>query len=459
MSEATARPDVADRARSFVLQVTLLFAAVLTPYFILEGILAPLAAAGVLAAYAVVALVLGFRAGPQGPSESVGNKVVLSLMLYGAGGYMAVTGIATLVVFGWFGLAYRPIDFGNLPVDFGVDVLGRALSSALSMLAVGFALLALAIVLLHWGHGGPAALAARLRRLGPGRPLAPWLSECAIILLLLGGSVFLMISVSLEILADMMARGREISFVDVATAFPFLPAGLFAMTILTVCLVDIIAGHEPYGVVIRALRDDAAPAEPRDAWWPVLATITVSAASGIVGAIIWAGHFAIVGATAAVPATIAGRSAALALDSWAYEEELAGRTSADIAAMVNEMGFWTAAQAERGLADLLPDFLPALEEDFFRFGPEQACRVDVTAAPAAATDDIAMTSLRYCVRAACSTPVVWDAAPATSLVSSHPSENDGWIATVYVDLAAAGKASEPGGFCTADGSLAESFQG
>ena len=67
--------------------------------------------------------------------------------------------------------------------------------------------------------------------------------------------------------------------------------------------------------------------------------------------------------------------------------------------------------------------------------------------------------LRYCVKVTCPVPVTWDAPPAVSLYSSHPTGSRGWLYWVYFDLYTEGAAASPGGYCTADGELAETYQG
>lgn len=66
--------------------------------------------------------------------------------------------------------------------------------------------------------------------------------------------------------------------------------------------------------------------------------------------------------------------------------------------------------------------------------------------------------VKYCVKVTCPVPTTWDAPPAISLWSSHLRWKQGWNSQFYFDLYAEGRATA-GGYCNADGTLADIYQG
>jgi hypothetical protein len=206
---------------------------------------------------------------------------------------------------------------------------------------------------------------------------------------------------------------------------------------------------------------------------------------------------ALVAATASVPAMLTGISTAGALDDWSAGQLAAGRPTAEIVAMVNEHGRWSTAEPDKGL----PELLPGLGEDLAEMDLRRDCRITVASAPAdpeeigtiewpnmsdwtpaierysdesnrvgkaaeaenevvpEADEPYEPPALRYCIRVACASPVAWNAPPSVFLYSSHPGSSPEWMWWMRIDLFAAGRAPEPGGYCTETGALAERYQG
>jgi hypothetical protein len=489
MSGVQEQRDTGELARNFVLHAALLFGAMLLPYAILDGAEVPLTTVAVLFGYVLLAIFLKRREKTGKPGLKFSNGIGFVAILYAASGYMAATGISGAIILGWFGMAYKPIESEALPAVITGDGLLTRLPYTLTMLAGGVALLALCIVLLHWGRGGLGALAVRLRRHGPGLFLSPWISEIAIVMLLFGGSVFMGMAVSLDDLFKVMFPGREASFLDLIEIFPFLPAGMAAVAVMAVALGK-IRDYSAFDAVVRALREDDAEPEPRDAWWPVLSTITLTSSAGIIAAAIWALHVAIVAATASMFAHLAGTEVGGTVRYWAIIEHATGRPKDELAAAVNAKGYWSKAEPGEGL----PELLPNMNEIIAGFDRQKECRIQVAAAPAEPEDgNIARSAssygepldfpdseesddsdwadgagdagysdappLRFCVKVTCPIPVNWDTPPAIALYSSHATASQNWIYQSYFDLYAEGVAASPGGFCTATGELAESYQG
>jgi hypothetical protein len=489
MSGVQEQRDTGELARNFVLHAALLFGAMLLPFAILDGAAAPFATVAILFGDVVLALFLKHREKTKAPRQKFSYGVGLVAILYSASGFMAATGIGGAIVAIWLGLAYKPIESEELPAFLTGDGLLAGLPHTLAMLVGGVALLALSIVLLNWGRGGLGALAVRLRRHGPGLFLSPWILETAIVMLLFGGSLFMGMAITLDMLIEVMSPGRTASFLDLIEMFPFLPACM-AVTAVTAVALGKLMGYGAFDAVVRALREDDAEPRPRDAWWPVLATITLTSSAGTIAVAMWALYVAIAAATASVFALQAGAEVGGTLKYWAIVEHEAGRPKDELAAMVNAKGYWSKAEPGEGL----PELLPGMNEIIAGFDLERECRIQVAAAPAEPEDgNIARTSLpyaelpdfpdsedsddssradgagaagfgeapplRFCVKVTCPVPVNWDAPPAISLYSSHATGSQNWIYQSYFDLYAEGVAASPGGYCTASGELAESFQG
>ena len=81
---------------------------------------------------------------------------------------------------------------------------------------------------------------------------------------------------------------------------------------------------------------------------------------------------------------------------------------------------------------------------------------DDAAEPMAET---APPAVRYCIKVTCPSPVGWRAPDAIALGTSHASASPDWMHLLYFDFYADGVAASPGGYCTADGKLADEFQG
>ena len=489
MSGGQEQRDTGELARNFVLHSALLFGAMLLPYAILDGADAPFATVAILFGYVVLALFLKDREKTKEPRLKFSYGIGFVAILYTASGYMAATGIAGVIVAVWFGLAYKPIESEELPAFLTGDGLVAGLPHTLTMLVGGVTLLALSIVLLNWGRGGLGALVARLRRHGPGLFLSPWIPETAIVMLLLSVSAFLGMAVSLDMLFEAMFPGRTASFLDLIEMFPFLPACMVA-TAVTAVAVHKLMGYRKFEAVVRVLREDDAEPQPRDAWWPVLAKITLISSAATIAVALWALHVGIVAATASMFAHLAGAEVGGTVRYWAIIEHATGRPKDELAAAVNAKGYWSKAEPGEGL----PELLPNMNEIIAGFDRQKECRIQVAAAPAEPEDaNIARSAssygepldfpdseesddsdrvdgagdagysdappLRFCVKVTCPVPVNWDTPPAIALYSSHATGSQNWIYQSYFDLYAEGVAASPGGYCTATGELADSYQG
>ena len=155
-----------------------------------------------------------------------------------------------------------------------------------------------------------------------------------------------------------------------------------------------------------------------------------------------------------------------AVEAWVEEQRAEGKTGTEMAALLNEHGRWSADTPESGLPVLFPDLAGSLPTE--ASSGLASCGITLAAGvadPAAVSGvdwlepEQAASDLRYCIRTACPSPVAWDAPDTVLLASSHASRNEQWMEYVFIDVFANGRAPEPGGYCTADGRLADEFQG
>lgn len=494
MSEEGEQPEEADLARAFLLRVLVLIFAMGLSYTLLDGYAGPIGAAAIVVVYVFGGIFVKGRGKSDESKAPGGFRIWLAVAIFFVSGFMAVTGITGAVVIAWLRIVYTPFESEGVPAALLNGDVAGGMTYILAMLAGGVVFLALGILLLHWGRGGLDVLAGRLRRHGLGLFFSLWLNETAMLLLLTLGSSLFAVSVSLEILVDLMSFGRSGGLLAVLEAFPFMALGLASVAVLAVAMVSLIRDYTLFEDVIHALRDDDAPPVQRDAWWPSLVTITLGGAVGILGSMLWGLHVALPAAAASVPALEAGRAVGGDLEFWAIEMRVTGRGLEEMAAMVNENGFWRPEEPDRGLVELMP----GLTESLAVSGLQPGCGITVAAAVATpedaarpipnrsgwqplieelgqkeaeesgtvgsreelfSGDSYERSPLRYCVKVTCPVPVVWDAPPAVSLYSSHPSDKLDWMMGIYFDLDADGVAKSPGGYCTVSGELADSYQG
>jgi hypothetical protein len=183
-------------------------------------------------------------------------------------------------------------------------------------------------------------------------------------------------------------------------------------------------------------------------------------------AILYPLHFGVVAALTSVAGIAPTFGTAEAVETWVEEQRAEGRTGAELAAILNEHGRWSADSPEAGLPVLFPDLMDTLPLD--DSSGNGNCGITLAASvadPAAVRDadwlavEQAESDLRYCIRTACPSPVAWDAPDPILLYSSHPSRNEHWLENIFIDVFATGRATAPGGYCTASGELADSYQG
>lgn len=259
-----------------------------------------------------------------------------------------------------------------------------------------------------------------------------------------------------ESLARSLTRDHVPSVYEIAEMFPVLPLNLLATSALFV----ITVGPKQPAIVQAFLARTQQEATRRIPAWQTL--VTASASFAILIAAIYSAHFSTVAALSSVAGLKPLEVIYKTVPEWVAKQRDNGLIPTKVAAKLNKHGYWRRDTPDAGLAALMPVLGATLGE----LGG--ACEIAITAAPAdpaaVAGKDwipamVAQSDIKYCVRIACPSPVKWDAPPSSLLHSSHPSRNRYWMKSLYIDIFADGVASSPGGYCPAEGRLAEDFQG
>ncbi len=309
-------------------------------------------------------------------------------------------------------------------------------------------------------NGGPASqLLKGIRDQGLGRFHLFYFSDVALLL----GTVCLIPIIEFSDfhqLVTIINNNAVVPIWDLAIAFPVIPATFLAAAILLSAprlspsflvkyseLPQAYMGGEP---VLPGLDNRAKK---------ILGLTVVSGMAATLFVVLYPFHVALVAAESWVKGLTPLMETMEAVDSTLATQREAGRSTAEIAAELNRIGSWNADAPDAGLATLV-------EEPGRVF--VDTCSVRTAAGVTNPSDhgafdwlpaEQAASDLKYCIAISCASPVRWDAPPALILVSSHDSQATHWIERVFLDVFADGAAVSPGGYCTADGGLAERFQG
>ncbi len=372
------------------------------------------------------------------------------------------------------------------------------MSTAAILLALAALLLGVAFKIRPWAERTRAAASARPNGgSGASRVLPLWIFG----LIGMGSWVLLPIVIGPAILfyhlLDTVRWDRIPTMWDLFLADPVLPLGLLVTAGLVVSSRDIWVGDD----VSADDPPDGGPgrSETRPVGMPVRIAVAIIGLAAPLAALISTIHFMFALATAALPALSAGAGTGRALAHWADGVRNSGRPEAEIVATINELGHWSPDVPGEGLGRLLPDLVKDPEDGIARW----SCTVTVTAgeidaaeretrpwletsdqwthvvhdatrrfneevdgrksefAEAEEEDNEAtpIPPVRYCVRATCPSALAWQAPEAFAMYSSHPSASPQWLFRAYADMLLEGRDGSPGGYCTADGELADVYQG
>jgi hypothetical protein len=246
---------------------------------------------------------------------------------------------------------------------------------------------------------------------------------------------------------------------DLAIDLPVLPATLLVAAVLFSAPRLSPACRVEYSLLARAYMDsDPIPNGRNRRAKKVLGLTVVGGGAAALFVTLYPVHVAVVSATSWMRGIEPLLETTKAVDASVARQREAGRSKAEIAAELNRIGFWSPEAPDAGLATLVE-----VSEGVF----VDTCPVRITAGvtgPAApGVDDRpaaeqAASDLKYCIAVSCSLPVRWRTPPALMLVSSHDSRSTLWNQRLFIDAFANGTTAG-GGYCTADGRLAEDFQG
>lgn len=446
----------------FVVETAIYFAAISLPFLLLDIGTALLVVVGGLAAAIVCLFALLLWKGPRPDKGSLLNHVLAGIysLAGGMAGLLAI--MVTSALWMKFGYDFAKTD-GDGVFDFGVNT-SRAAVAAIGVVAA-LALLVYVLPLASLRRRGvisgsfmsfvQADLAGFFR--------SPMVRGAAVVLAVAGLIASLATLLGLEQMVDSLFPDTDTDVTDVGALFPVLPMGLLAT-----CMLMAIARPEiqcKTGLVdeIRAHFKPGSPDKSRRPAWQGMVTAVASA--GVIFAVVYPIHFGMVAALSVVNGILPWSTISTGIDDWITVEKKKGRGDDELAADLNRYGAWSANSPGDGLEALIPGL-----EEGLSGAADSRCRAEISAAP---VDPASLAGVdrgdlenywpengvSYCLRLACPSPAAWDAAPPVIFHSSHPSRNYMWVYNIYMDVFAYGAAPEPGGFCTADGNLADSYQG
>jgi hypothetical protein len=362
---------------------------------------------------------------------------------------MAV-GMMLFLIIGWVSWAYGTDVFkGDWPVILAFFVL-LVLAPALFL-----------VVAPAFGrkNGGPASkLLKGIRDQGFGHFHLLWLSEVAFVL----GMLFFVPMLAFQIFhwfMTLLNDGHAVSILDLAIDFPLFPATLFFAAILLsaprLYPCDNVEDLDP----ARAYLDgETIPTDRNKRTKTILGLTVVGGSAATLFFALYPVHMIQV-ARQTMHNTESMIGAVKVIETLVATQHDAGRSAAEIAAELNRIGSWSPDAPDAGLATLAeePDrvFVDTCSVRIAAGVTNSSVHGDSQGIPGAQE----ISDLKFCIAASCASPAPWDAPPALVVVSSHESQTPNWIKKhVFVDYFADGIAP-PGGYCAADGGLADRFQG
>lgn len=375
---------------------------------------------------------------------------------------MAVGGSGALVLGVWMRFVYRPevLESNGFGHDHPLS-LSFLMPIALGLIIASVALFLASITLLRRDDESARDCLNRLvsDRMRPALPAA-----AATLLLGFGVASVLNFGFSTFALSPLLESTNPWSDVDgwyLVSEFQALPFALLASAVLLV----VFRRVQPAALAcLRETRRDAGGRAPA-----VLAALGGAGGIGMFfGWSLYIVHVGMIAAFGTVAMITTWQEVSGATNDWIAAQQEAGRNATEIASQLHDRGSWTPAEPDSGLAE----FIPGLGDTLKELSLSEGCSVTLDAGVAdnAAlrdrewirdfeADRQPLNDISYCMRLACSSPVVWHERSVVFLESSHPSHNRYWTYSVFMDVFGNGAAYEPGGYCTADGELAENFQG
>lgn len=209
--------------------------------------------------------------------------------------------------------------------------------------------------------------------------------------------------------------------------------------------------------------------------WRVGAAIRLACFAPAAAALIYSLHLVNVVLTSSLPAMTTSIDTGSEVFDWVAAQHEEGTAVGDIAERLSRHGHEANLTDRNGLFGLLPE--PENRE--FAGTRDDRCSVSLqagTVEPAELeaiarrfgkeSQDSANSAalggpflVKYCLKIACPSLASWEREPMWALYSSHPADRPGWVHFYRVRPLFEGSAITPGGYCTAEGELADSYQG
>jgi len=453
MDERQERQSTGGLVWRFALHTAVLFAAMAAPFFVLEYSAAYLVAFGAVGLHVLWRFIAAHLRDRREPKQAL--SVNLLDGLFSAAVPVMMTGLAFVSMFVWPMWAYRPdAHFGDTLAN------GPALifwATAVSI-ALPMAFILIAPFLAPKDGGAGSRFLTGIRAQGLGRFYKNWVSYAALTMGILSFAALALAYPMLYVMERWHYLDDEMAAWALAKALPGLPlAMLVSAAMLSAARYLEVRGEETTAR-IKAYIDGAAEVPSLNARARTgLCALVACGYIAALFAILYPHHLQLLKRDIAKGFTNIGGVGEAAINL-AERIRADGGSLADYAAESNRTGFWNPDTPEAGLATLVAN--PAEV-----FTKNCTVRIEMEVADPPADDSAGLLGivedgdLNYCIRIACASPVIWDAPPVLMLFTSRDSQAENWVNSLYADVTAAGAVPAPGGYCTADGKLAETYQG
>jgi len=442
---------------SLLESVVLFLMMAVPPYWLGFSNLYALVPVAVTAAYVIGTPATAFLRQPANAASKLRFAVFAVAQL--VSGCAVAAGLSILLATTWIHFAYRAEMVSPDGMGLGGPFeLTTAAPLALGLIAVAVAALVASAALLRRDGESVGGWFARVHKDGSA---ILWLAAATC--LVLGFAVLSMANIvasAISLPALLMAAdpSRIVDVWRVAGEFPGFPLAVLAAATL------LAAYRHVQRPAIESLCGKSAGTP---IGLPAMSAILASIAGGYAW-FLYMLHVGVVAALGTVAMIVSWGEVSRATDAWIEAQQAAGREPSEIAAELRSHGSWTVD----GPAPGRPRSVPRLGGTLSELGLSSECSVTVDAGVA---DNSALRNqgwiagyvagfrplpeVSYCIRLACPSPAVWQERPVVILHSSHPSRNPAWAYNLFMDVFGAGAAPNAGGYCTAGGRLAASYQG
>jgi len=209
--------------------------------------------------------------------------------------------------------------------------------------------------------------------------------------------------------------------------------------------------------------------------WRIGAAIRLLCFAPAAAGLVYSLHLINVILSSSLPAITTSIETGKEIFEWIAVQHEEGAAIGDIADSLNRHGDESLLTDRRGLFGLLPE---AASREFAGTRDDN-CSVSLQAGTTEPAELAAIARkfgkerpdsgdravpggpflVKYCLKIACPSLANWEREPMWALYSSHPVDRPGWVHFYGVRPFFEGSQITPGGFCNADGTLADSYQG